>query len=116
MERENIVIVGGTLIDGSGGKPLADSVVLIEGDRIAAVGPRDAVQIPADAEQVDAQGKYVLPGLIDLHTHMYMPMMVQGGKLSTKPRPMPPSMPQTTCGGRSRRASRRFATWGPSIT
>ena len=79
MQKEQIAIVGGTCIDGSGGKPLADSVVLVQGDRIAAAGPRDTTRIPAGAEQIDARGKYVLPGLIDLHIHMFIPAMVQGG-------------------------------------
>ena len=63
-------IVGGTIVDGNGGPPIADGVVLIDGARIAAVGPRSAVAIPADARQLAARGRWVLPGLIDTNVHL----------------------------------------------
>lgn len=63
------VIVGGTLIDGTGRPPVKDSVVVLKGDRILAVGKRGEVEIPAGAEVIDASGRTVLPGLIDAHTH-----------------------------------------------
>jgi imidazolonepropionase-like amidohydrolase len=64
-----LVISGATLIDGAGGAPLAGAVVVIEGDRITAVGPRDKVKIPKGAKVVDARGKFLLPGLWDMHSH-----------------------------------------------
>ena len=64
-------IVGGTLIDGSGGEPLPDSTVLVRDDgRIVAAGPSPAVAIPEGTRQVDATGLTVLPGLIDCHDHL----------------------------------------------
>jgi imidazolonepropionase-like amidohydrolase len=63
-------IVGGTLIDGNGGAPIADAVVLIDGARITAVGPRSAVPVPADARQIDARGRWIVPGLIDTNVHL----------------------------------------------
>jgi imidazolonepropionase-like amidohydrolase len=63
-------IVGGTLIDGNGGAPIADAVVLIDGARITAVGPRSAVTIPADARRIDARGRWVIPGMIDTNVHL----------------------------------------------
>ena len=63
-------IVGGTLIDGNGGAPVADAVVLIEGSRILNVGPRSAVTIPADARQIDARGRWLIPGMIDTNVHL----------------------------------------------
>jgi imidazolonepropionase-like amidohydrolase len=63
-------IVGGTVVDGNGGPPMADAVVLTSGARITAVGPRSAVAIPADAHQIDARGCWVLPGLIDTNVHL----------------------------------------------
>jgi predicted amidohydrolase YtcJ len=63
------VIIGGTLIDGTGRPPLKDSVVLIRDRKIAAVGKRDEFATPDGAEVIDAGGKTVLPGLIDAHTH-----------------------------------------------
>lgn len=60
-----LVIQGGTLIDGNGGAPVANSVVVIQGNRIAAVGRAGQVTIPAGAQVINAAGKYVLPGLWD---------------------------------------------------
>jgi imidazolonepropionase-like amidohydrolase len=64
-----LVIQGGTLIDGNGGAPLANSVVVVQGNRIAAAGPAGQVQVPAGARVINAAGKYVLPGLWDGQTN-----------------------------------------------
>ena len=48
---------------------LFDGVILLDGDRIAQVGDRREVQIPADAEMIDAGGAYVGPGFVDIHVH-----------------------------------------------
>jgi imidazolonepropionase-like amidohydrolase len=64
-------IKGGTLIDGTGGKPLKDSVLVIEKSRISQIGKVGEVSIPTDAETIDANGRVVMPGLIDCHTHVY---------------------------------------------
>lgn len=68
-----IALVGARLIDGRGGQPVADSVVLIEGNKITAAGPRASVRIPAGATRVDAAGLTVLPGLVDSHLHTKTP-------------------------------------------
>ncbi|HWF83361.1 MAG TPA: amidohydrolase family protein [Vicinamibacterales bacterium] len=65
-----IAIVGGTVVDGNGGPPIADAVILIEGARMTAVGPRRAIPIPADAHQIDAHGQWIVPGLIDTNVHL----------------------------------------------
>ena len=62
-------LVGGRLIDGWGGAPVNSSVILIEGDRIKAVGTIDSLPVPADAEVIDTRGMSVLPGLWDSHVH-----------------------------------------------
>ena len=64
-----LAIVGATLIDGTGAAPTADSAVVIENGRIKAVGPRPKVKIPKDANVVDGKGKFLLPGLWDMHAH-----------------------------------------------
>jgi imidazolonepropionase-like amidohydrolase len=64
-----LVISGATLIDGRGGEPIPDAVVVIEGDRIVAAGPRDLVWIPKRAQVIDARGKFLLPGFWDMHAH-----------------------------------------------
>ena len=65
-----IAIVGATLIDGRGGPPVSDAVVIVKGERIEAVGNRASVKIPPGAEIVDAKGLTLLPGLIDSHFHI----------------------------------------------
>lgn len=63
--QQILVIQGGTLIDGNGGDPIENSVVVIEGNQITAAGTANQVDIPDGAEIVDASGKWVLPGLWD---------------------------------------------------
>ena len=62
-------LVGGRLIDGWGGPPINNSVVLIEGERVKAVGSADTLPVPDGAEVVDCRGMSVLPGLWDMHVH-----------------------------------------------
>ena len=64
VAAEPIAITGGTLIDGNGGQPVANATVVVRDDRIVAVGPAGAVEIPADAKRYDATGKYLLPGIL----------------------------------------------------
>jgi imidazolonepropionase-like amidohydrolase len=63
-------LVGGTLIDGFGGEPVRNSVVLIEGERIVAVGNRAEVAIPEGAEIISTEGMSVMPGMWDMHVHL----------------------------------------------
>jgi len=63
-------ITGATLIDGNGGDPLSNSVILISGGRITAAGPRAATPVPAGATIIDGAGKFVLPGLVDTNVHL----------------------------------------------
>jgi imidazolonepropionase-like amidohydrolase len=64
-----LAIVGATLIDGMGAEPVEDAAVIVEGDRIAAAGPRTRVSIPPGAEVLEARGQAVLPGLWEMHAH-----------------------------------------------
>jgi hypothetical protein len=65
-----LVIQGGTLIDATGRPPLQDVVIVIEGERIKAVGKRSDVAIPKGSRIIDVKGKTILPGLIDGHCHL----------------------------------------------
>lgn len=65
-----IAIVGGRLIDGFGGLPLENSVVVITGNRISAVGVEGKVAPPPGARVIDANGMTVLPGLWESHGHL----------------------------------------------
>jgi imidazolonepropionase-like amidohydrolase len=63
-------LVGGTLVDGTLRAPLHDSVVLIEGERIKAVGRMGELQVPPGATVISTEGMTVLPGLWDMHVHL----------------------------------------------
>lgn len=67
-----LAIVDGFLIDGTGGPPIEDAVVLVEGERITHVGTVDDTEIPVEAEVVDANGLTVMPGLTDAHVHLFI--------------------------------------------
>src|SRR5262245_61129559 len=65
-----LAITGATVIDVRDGMHLANSVVLIDAGKITGVGTASEVQIPSGARVVDARGKYLIPGLWDLHVHI----------------------------------------------
>src|SRR5205809_666224 len=65
-----LAVVGGQVVDGTGAGPIADGVVLITGNRIAAVGSAGAIPIPKAAKIIQAGGMTVMPGLIDMHVHL----------------------------------------------
>jgi imidazolonepropionase-like amidohydrolase len=65
-----LAVVGGFLLDGNGGPPKADAVILVEGNRIAAVGEEGRLAVPPGVQTVDANGLTVMPGLIDSHVHL----------------------------------------------
>ena len=71
QQDDFMVLEGGTLIDGRGGPPLGDAVVVVRGDRIWAVGRRGQVPIPEGANVIETTGRTILPGLIDMHLHSY---------------------------------------------
>jgi imidazolonepropionase-like amidohydrolase len=66
----SLAIVGGLLLDGHEGPPIPDSVVLINGKTVVAVGTRHSLKVPNGAKVIDARGYSVLPGLIDRHVHL----------------------------------------------
>lgn len=66
-----VAIVGAKLVDGSGAAAIEDSVIVIEGTRIRAAGPRSDTPVPKGGEIVDGAGKVVIPGLVDLHVHYF---------------------------------------------
>ena len=63
-------LAGATLVDATGRDPIQDAVVVIRGGRIAEVGPRATTTIPADLPVVRMDGKTIVPGLWDMHTHV----------------------------------------------
>jgi imidazolonepropionase-like amidohydrolase len=63
-------LVGGTLIDGHGGPPLRNAVIIIRGERIEGVGQLGKLAVPAGATVISTEGMSVLPGLWDMHVHL----------------------------------------------
>lgn len=65
----SVAVVGGTVVTMDGDRVIIDGVVLTDGNRITAVGKRGQVEIPDDAFVLDAEGKTVIPGIVDAHWH-----------------------------------------------
>ncbi len=65
-----LVLSGGTVIDGYGNPPIANGVVVIDGDRILAVGGQDGIAVPEGAEVISTEGMTVLPGLWDMQVQL----------------------------------------------
>src|SRR5580704_13672204 len=64
-----IAITNVRIIDGNGGAPLEHGTIVVEGQRIIAVGISSNVQVPAGSRRIDGKGGSVLPGLADMHVH-----------------------------------------------
>lgn len=69
---ERIALVGGRLIDGYGHRPLADSVILIDGERIERVGTVETLTPPEGYRVISTEGMDVLPGLWESHAHLQL--------------------------------------------
>jgi len=65
----SLVLINATLIDGTGGDPVDDAVIVIDGERIIAVGTRAQAPIPPNTPIIDLQGGTLLPGFINAHVH-----------------------------------------------
>jgi len=79
------VFEGARLITGEGNAPIENSAIVVEIDRIVAVGRRGEVAVPAGAARVDLTGKTVIPALIDAHSHIgYMRNLTSGPQNYTR--------------------------------
>ena len=83
VEADRVALTHVRLVDGTGAVPLDDQTIIIDGERIVAVGNDGEVQIPAGAEEIDLTGHTVLPGIIGLHDHMYYSSV--GGSMKFMP-------------------------------
>jgi imidazolonepropionase-like amidohydrolase len=75
-EPDGVALVGGTLIDGSGGPPLVASAVVVRRGRIESVGSREDFLLPERTVEVDVTGRWIMPGLVDGHVHLVDPQGV----------------------------------------
>src|SRR6266481_9636544 len=69
QQPATLVIEGGTLIDGNGGTPVQDAVIVIQGNKIAAVGRKGQTTYPPNVQVIKADGKFIVPGLWDAHSY-----------------------------------------------
>src|SRR5216684_3705602 len=69
--QKTVVIYAGQLFDGKSDRLLSNQVIVIQGDRIAEVGPAGSITIPAGAQEIDLRNATVLPGLIEGHNHVF---------------------------------------------
>jgi imidazolonepropionase-like amidohydrolase len=69
-DQHTLAIKGATLIDGTSGPPILNSVMIIRGGRVVAAGSEDEVEIPEGADVKDMSGKFIMPGLINAHGHV----------------------------------------------
>lgn len=70
VSAPTLVLRGATVIDGTGAAPIVDTTIAIRAGRIAAIGRAAEVRIPAGAKIVDAEGKFVIPELMDGNVHL----------------------------------------------
>jgi imidazolonepropionase-like amidohydrolase len=75
---QTTALTGGTVLDGSGGPPIVNAVVIVTGGRITCIGTGTRCPVPASATRIDATGRFITPGLVDAHVHFSQTGWVDG--------------------------------------
>lgn len=81
----DLAIVGVTLIDMTSAAPKDDMTIVVSGSRIVAVSPTGSISLDAHVRQISGRGRYLIPGLWDMHTHvaefgsLWLPVMLANG-------------------------------------
>lgn len=87
-QEASLALTHVTVIDTTGGPAQTDDTVLIQGDRIVAVGKGEKVHAPAGARVINASGKFLIPGLWDMHFHWYderyLPLTIANGVVGVR--------------------------------
>jgi imidazolonepropionase-like amidohydrolase len=96
QSQKVMVIHAGQLFDGKSDRLLSNQVIVVQGDRIAEVGPAASVKIPAGAQEIDLGSATVLPGLIEGHNHMFKIGDHGGGADAAVPLVIEPGTPFST--------------------
>lgn len=88
VSAETTALVGGTVVDVDTGRETPDATVLIRDGRIAEVGPSSGISVPADARTVSVKGKWLIPGLMNMHVHLGLKLPgAAGAALATETDP-----------------------------
>src|SRR6185295_12864183 len=70
--RESLLVTGAKILDQAGERWLEGQVLLVTGGTIEAIGPRDGIVLPDRLRELDLSGCHLIPGLIDLHSHLLL--------------------------------------------
>ena len=71
IRSEEIFYSGATIIDGNGGTPIVDGVLVTKGKFILSVGPKGSIDIPKNAKIINVEGQHIVPGFIDGNVHFF---------------------------------------------
>ena len=89
-QSQPLVFTHVTVVDATGAQPMSDMTVVVTGDRITKIGRSGQVSVPRGARVVNATGKYLIPGLWDMHVHLSwtkstaLPVLVANGVTSVR--------------------------------
>ncbi len=86
-EASDVLVLTGRVIDGTGAEPIADGIVVVDGESVRCAGPRAACDVPRGARVIDVESGTILPGLIDLHAHVrphYLSFFLAAGVTSVR--------------------------------
>jgi imidazolonepropionase-like amidohydrolase len=81
-DRDIVVFTGATIIDGNGGEPIKDGILVVRAGRFELIGPAAATTVPAGAVTHDLKGKFIVPGIINSHGHVGETKGIEGGHYS----------------------------------
>ena len=71
--------IGATVIDGTGGRPLLDAIIVVRDQRVVAVGPAKTTTVPDGATTIDVAGRTIVPGMINSHGHVGSTLGLESG-------------------------------------
>ena len=81
LGSELVALEGGNIVQVASGRIESDAVLLVEGERIVAAGPRSSIDVPQHARRIDMSGRWLIPGLMNMHVH---PGLILPGKLAAE--------------------------------
>ena len=85
VQAQVTALTGGTVVNLAGKAPIENAVILIEGERIKTIGPAASTPVPEGATIVPMQGKWIIPGLMNMHVHLGLNLPGAGRLYGEKP-------------------------------